>query len=263
MPTKSKKPFIATAQEQALDFQRLIQVQTEKHLQSLNLNNKSLREINDPINSKSLENYSGIFDPEILNILNGVNTTIAVNSKTAQMKNLEELIKPKQEKNQNDLMNTSVYSFIENNSHPPSRGFRCSRQFLDLDGKIIKKIQKRGRKGRNNSYQGFDRKVKKLEKVIRRLSFGNRNTEELIQKKNIVTIDTLKSNAKEINKKFLLREKNGYAKSSKVFKNFDGILNELKQEEILKILNSIEGVIKDGGKLEPKEKEEWKSSTKL
>ena len=263
MPTKSKKPFIPTAQEQALDFQRLIQSQTEKHLQSLNLNNKSFRDINEPMikNSKSLENYSGIFDPEILNILNGVNTINTVNNKTVQMKKLEEMVKPNKE--EKDLMNTSVYSFIENNSHPPSRGFRISRQFMDLDGKIIKKIQKRGRKGRNNSYQGFDRKVKKLEKVIRRLSFGNRNTEELIQRKNIVTIDTLKSNAKEINKKMLLREKNGYAKSSKVFKNFDGILNELKQEQILKILNSIEGVIKDDGKMEQREKSEWKSSTKL
>ena len=214
--------------------------------------NRSYKDLNilEPIlETNPLENYSGIFDPEILRILNP-------NSRIP-MKKIEETVTRKEE----NAMNTSIYSFVDNNSHPPSREFRCSRHFMDFEGKIMKNIRKNRKpiNRRYRSYQGFDRKERKLEKIMRKLSLGNVFLSgEAINKMEIK--EKLKKDAGEINRK--LNEKKVFTKKKTSFRNFDNMLRNLKEDEILKIINSIEGIITQEGTKENIDKAKWKPALK-
>lgn len=244
------------------EYQNLIQKQNEKYKniilqdqsQAKNVNpSKSLKDIYIPpeqTNNKSMEslNYSALFDPEILKILskNFKNSSqIKEDDKLFNQENIFETNK----------LNSSMYSFADRLSNAPSREFRCSRHFLNIDGKgedlnneaknknqKIKANAKKINRTRKYSYEFFNRKTKKLEKIIRKLSLGS----------HLKSLETFIS-AIEMKKDFIKKQKELTQKLQnkkfvprKSMRNFDHLLQELKEGEILKIINSIEGIIEDG-----------------
>lgn len=264
-----------SALKEVEEFQNLIQKQNEKYLQNMNFinqnlyqnhnNNKMSNSYKDILytehsNEKALEkfNYSAIFDPEIMKILNP-NTSDKISKKNND-------ILPKKNEKINNNMNSSLYSFVDNLSHPPSREFRCSRHFLEFEGRTDynkKNPRNKGKSIRNRmfSYNGFDRQKKKLDQVIRRLSFREINflTPIIIDSKEVK--EKLINDNKEINKKMMGKKKFNIRNK---FRNFDNMLKEIKGDDIVKIIYSIEGIIQtETKKTVSNPKQPWRIPLKL
>ena len=199
---------------------------------------------------KSLkDNYSAIFDPEILKILNPNYKKLQENNE--KIKEVEDF-------------NETFFSFEDHTSHPPSREFRCSRHFMEFqksdkekteDNKINEKNEKFNKnvKTRKNhkktriltrkfSYLGFDRKINAFNKIIRRLSLGDRcdfikmdEKSQQIKKKFLEERDEISKKLKNI--------KNFKPKKNLRLKNFDMKLKEIREEDILKIINCIQDIL--------------------
>lgn len=234
-------------------YQNLIQKQNQDYKEKFLRDQLQINKINqtfqsqnsvatEPIQNKSKNNYnySAIFDPEIINILSGVNT-----------KTNKEITK-KEEIN----LNESIYSFVDCVSKPPSREFHCSRHFLSLEGNQLEENIKRskikltnkrkGNKNRGVSLNIYDRRTKKLQKAIRKLSLHDKeiNSSENISKEDFKK--TMENSRIELNEK-ITRNKKIVLK--KKVRNYDNGLRELTEEEILKIINSIEGIIDNKDKI--------------